>query len=147
VSSTTRFVIFPLGGERYALNSSQVRELLMPSRVHWFPHTMRSLEGVLVRHGTVIPVCDLGAAFGASKARSVYLVAQCRYAGNLETVAIPVEGDCQIVQGELGEAEEGVTFVTGLLRTPGGTVPLLDLERVVSLCIQPSSRMAVEAGR
>jgi len=57
MNDTTRFVTFPLGEERYALDSCQVKELVMPSRVYSFPHTMQSLEGVLVRHGTVIPVC------------------------------------------------------------------------------------------
>ena len=61
MNDTTRFVTFPLGSERYALDSSQVKELVMPSRVYSFPHTMQSLEGVLVRRGTVIPVCDLRA--------------------------------------------------------------------------------------
>ena len=35
--------------------------LLMPAPVYSFPHTMSSLEGVLVRRGRVIPVCDLRA--------------------------------------------------------------------------------------
>ncbi len=52
---TTRFVTFPLGEQRYALDSSQVKELLMPSRVYSFPHTMHALEGVLVRRGSAIP--------------------------------------------------------------------------------------------
>jgi chemotaxis signal transduction protein len=147
MNSTTRFVTFPLGGERYALNSSQVKELLVPNRIYSFPHTMQAVEGVVVRRGTVIPVCDLGAAFGAPKSRSVYVVAECSYGGNQQTVAIPVEGACEIVQGELGEAPEEVTFVSGLLHTPNGTVPLLDLDRVVALCVQPSQEMAMETGR
>ncbi len=64
MNDTTRFVTFPLGEECYALDSSQVKELVMPSRVYSFPHTMQSLQGVLVRSGGVIPVCDLGKAFG-----------------------------------------------------------------------------------
>ena len=78
---TTRFVTFPLGSERYALDSSQVKELVMPSRVYSFPHTMHSLEGVLVRRGTVIPVCELRPAFGHAAARSLYVMARCNYAG------------------------------------------------------------------
>jgi chemotaxis signal transduction protein len=145
MNDTRRFVTFPLGAERFALDSSQVKELVMPARVYAFPHTMRSLEGVLMRRGAAIPVCDLGGAFGSGAPRSLYVIAQCNYAGRAQTVAIPVSGDCELVQGERGDAPEAVTFVAGLLRTGGRTVPLLDLDQVVAHCIQPSLALTTEA--
>jgi chemotaxis signal transduction protein len=147
MNDTTRFVTFPLGEERFALDSSQVKELVMPSRVYSFPHTMQSLEGVLVRRGRVIPVCDLRGVFGHSSERNLYVIAQCNYAGRLQSVAIPVSGDCELVQGERGEAPDEVTFVAGLLRTGGRTVPLLDLEQVMTHCIQPATSLARETKR
>jgi chemotaxis signal transduction protein len=147
MNDTTRFVTFPLGEAHYALDSSQVKELVMPSRVHSFPHTMQSLDGVLVRHGTVIPVCDLGKAFGQGAQPSLYLVAQCNYAGRAETVAIPVSGGCELVQGKRVEAPEQVPFGSGLLCTASRTVPLLDLDQVVAHCIQPANELAGEAKR
>ena len=142
MNDTTRFVTFPLGEERYALNSSQVQELLMPSRVYSFPHTMPALEGVLVRRGGVIPVCDLGQAFRHGAEPCLYVVAQCNYAGRAESVAIPVSGGCELVQGERIEAPAEVPFGTGLLVTEGMTVPLLDLDQIVAHCIQPDSTLA-----
>jgi len=142
MNDTTRFVTFPLGEKRYALNSSQVQELLMPSRVYSFPHTMQALQGVLVRRGGVIPVCDLGRAFRHGAEPSLYVVAQCNYAGRPESVAIPVSGGCELVQGERIEASAEVPFGTGLLVTEGMTVPLLDLDQVVAHCIQPDSTLA-----
>jgi chemotaxis signal transduction protein len=147
MSDTTRFVTFPLGEERFALDSSQVKELLMPSPVYSFPHTMLSVEGVLMRRGTVIPVCDLSAAFGHGTGCCFYVVAQCNYAGRDEIVAIPVSGDCELVQGERGDAPEEVTFVAGLLRVSDKTIPLLDLDQVMAHCIKPASATAVEAKR
>ncbi len=145
MNDTTRFVTFPLGEERYALDSSQVKELLMPSRVHSFPHTMQALEGVLVRRGSAIPVCDLGKAFGHDTQRTLYMVARCNYAGRAETVAIPVSGGCELVRGKRIEAPEEVPFGAGLLCTGGTTVPLLDLDQVVAHCIQPAIASAGEA--
>lgn len=147
MKDTARFVTFPLGDERYALDSSQVKELVMPSRVYSFPHTMQSLPGVLVRSGSVVPVCDLGKAFGESARPSLYLVAQCNYGGRAEIVAIPVSGDCELVQGERIEAPEEMPFGAGLLSTAGRTVPLLDLDQVVAHCIQPANELAGEAKR
>ena len=147
MNDPTRFVTFPMGEQRYALDSCQVKELLMPSRVYSFPHTMHALEGVLVRNGAVIPVCDLRPAFGHDADRSYYVVAQCNYGGRIETVAIPVSGTCELVQGERGEAPDNMTFVTGLLRTGVSTVPLLDLDQVVAHCIQPAVELADETKR
>jgi chemotaxis signal transduction protein len=147
MNDTTRFVTFPLGNECFALDSSQVKELVMPSRVYSFPHTMQSLEGVLVRRGSAIPVCDLRPAFGHGPERNLYVIAQCNYAGRLQSVAIPVSGDCELVQGERAEAPEEVSFIAGLLRTGGRTVPLLDLDKVVEHCIQPAVALAREAKR
>jgi len=147
MTDAARFVTFPLGAERYALDSDQVKELVMPSRVYSFPYTMQSLEGVLVRHGMVIPVCDLRSAFGHGGERNLYLIAQCNYAGRAETVAIPVSGDCALVQGERSDAPEEVTFVAGLLRTGGRTVPLLDIDRIVAHCMQAGMAFAGEAKR
>ena len=138
MNDTTRFVTFPLGGERYALDSAQVKELVMPSPVHSFPHTMLSIEGVLVRRGIAIPVCDLSGAFRQPEERNLYVVARCNYAGRTETVAIPINGDCELVQGERTESTEEVTFVAGLLKTGSRTVPLLDLDKVVAHCIRPA---------
>jgi chemotaxis signal transduction protein len=147
MNDTTRFVTFPLGGERYALDSSQVKELVMPSRVYSFPHAMQSLEGVLVRRGTVIPVCDLRGAFGQGGECKLYVIARCNYAGRAEIVAIPVSGDCELVQGERGEAPAEVTFVAGLLHTGGKTVPLLNLDQLMAHCIQPAVALAGETKR
>jgi chemotaxis signal transduction protein len=131
-TDTRRFVTFPLGERRFALDSSQVTELVMP-------------------------VCDLQGAFGHDTPRCLYVIAQCSYAGRAHTVAIPVSGSCELVQGErydLPQSEileaapaDDVTFVAGLLRTGGVTVPMLDLDLVVSHCIHPSNALAREAKR
>jgi chemotaxis signal transduction protein len=141
-NSTQRFVTFGLGSSRFALDSGHVREIVMPDRVYQFPHTMSSLDGVLVRRGTAIPVCNVARAFGDGGPCSRYLIAQCSYRGASHSVAIPVSGACELVQGRREDAEEAspsmteVTFVSGLLRTVGGTVPLLDMDQVVSHCIE-----------
>jgi chemotaxis signal transduction protein len=149
---TRRFLTFALGGSRFALDSSQVKEVVMPSRVYAFPHTTPSLEGVLVRRGMAIPVCDPARAFGAGGPRSLYLIAQCRYAGGAHMVAIPVSGACELVQGEPCESTEElpagrVTFVSGLLRTPGGMLPLLDIDQIVAHCMEMPLAARKEAGQ
>ena len=140
-NETQRFVTFALGSSRFALDSGQVKEVVMPDRVYTFPHTMPSLEGVLVRRGTAVPVCNVVSAFGDGAPCSRYVIAECSYRGALHSVAIPVSGDCELVQGKREDSEKSVadvtdvTFVSGLLRTVDGTVPLLDMDEVVAHCM------------
>lgn len=146
MSDTRRYVTFPMGDRRYALDSSRVSELLMPGVVYGFPHTMTALEGVLVRRGTVIPVCSLRQVFGQGQEPRLYVVVRCNYAGRPETVAIPVDGDCQLVQGDAGEnSDDAGIFVAGILRCGGETLPLLDIDGVVAHCIQPAAGAVMEA--
>jgi chemotaxis signal transduction protein len=158
LGSTQRFVIFPLGGEPYALDSARVLELVMAARVFRFPHTMPTLEGVLVRRGTAVPVCDMRRVFREQGQRSLYVIAKCRYEGGAYIVAIPVSGACELKEGEplpaapssaapladepllselsLESAAPQGTFVAGLLRTGETTVPLLDLDQLVAHCMK-----------
>ncbi len=147
MSATRRFVIFPLGERHYAVDSARVSELLMPAPVYRFPHTSPSLEGVLVRRGMAIPVVSLRRAFGPSPQRRLYVVTRCAIAGNTETVAIPVSGDCELAPGECGESAEPERFVTGVLHSGGRTFPLLDIDEVVAHCIQAETAGATEASR
>src|SRR5690242_20408041 len=98
-NDSQRFVVFTLGSSRFALQSAQVTEVVMPDSVYTFPHTMPSVVGVLVRRGTAIPVCNLVRAFGDGPC-SRYIIAQCSYRGASYSVAIPVSGACELVQGE-----------------------------------------------
>ena len=152
-SETQRFVLFALGSSRFALDSGQVKEVVMPDRVYSFPHTTPSLDGVLVRRGMAIPVCNVVSAIGngAEDAGlcSRYLIAQCSYRGASYAVAIPVSGECELVQGEREDSQDpspvavtDVTFVSGLLRTANGTVPLLDMDQIVAHCMQPQHAMS-----
>lgn len=146
MSDTGRYVVFPLGGRRYALDSSRVSELLMPGMVYEFPHRTPSLEGVLVRRDTVIPVCDVRRAFGPGGRRRLYVVVKCQLQERPEIVAIPVCGDCQLVQGHAGEAAESVPFARQVVESGGEMLPLLNIDELVAFCIQPTADAATEAG-
>lgn len=147
MSEARRFVAFPLGVRTYAVDSASVSELLMPSTVHEFPHTSASVEGVLVRRGSVIPVVSLRKVFGPAAQRKLYVVTRIVLLGRTETVAIPVSGECELLSGESGEAAAPERFVTGALHSGGRTFPLLDIDGVVTHCIQPEAAGATEASR
>ena len=53
------FVLLRLGDRRFAMVSSQIAELVAPSRVFRFPHRTENIEGVILRRGRIVPVCDV----------------------------------------------------------------------------------------
>jgi chemotaxis signal transduction protein len=53
------FVLLRLGERRFAISANQIAELVAPSRVFRFPHRTPKLEGVILRRGRIVPVCDV----------------------------------------------------------------------------------------
>ena len=50
-SGPESFVVFPLGGRRFALPTTDVVELSRTGTVQKFPHTSPVMVGILVRRG------------------------------------------------------------------------------------------------
>lgn len=138
------FVVFPLGGRRFALLTTDVVELSRTGSVHMFPHTTPGLVGVLVRRGEVLPVWDVAQTLlGADEATLKYcLVTRRNFAGE-ERTAIPVSGDCQMLQAEMLPPPEGsAAYVRGVLMLEGQTVEALDLARLAA----PGRPAAIQEG-
>ena len=57
---------FLLGGVHYAIDISQVREIVNPIEVTRLPHTPPEVAGVADHRGKVVPVIDLRVRFGLS---------------------------------------------------------------------------------
>ena len=49
------FVLLRLGDRRFAVASSQIAELVAPSRLFRFPHRSAAVEGVILRRGRIVP--------------------------------------------------------------------------------------------
>ena len=75
------FVLLRLGERRFALAANQIAELVAPSRVFRFPHRTPEVEGVILRRGRVLPVCDVAENLIGEhlSSRRFYLIAQRRY--------------------------------------------------------------------
>ena len=58
-ADTRSCVLLRLGERRFALAADQVAELAAPSRVFRFAHRTPEIEGVILRRGRVVPVCDI----------------------------------------------------------------------------------------
>jgi chemotaxis signal transduction protein len=130
----SQFVLFPLGQKRFALPAGTVAELARPDKQQTFPHTTPLLTGVLIRRGTIVPVCDIAQVLVKNAPlRKFYLIATRKFGQTLELTALPVTGECELAAVEVLPPTIGLPeYVVGLLSLKDEIVELIDLEKLVS---------------
>lgn len=125
------FVLVALGGRRYALPAASVAELVAPAPLLTLPHTTPLVSGVLVRRGRIVPVCDIAQALigPSGSSRKFYLIVAGAYGSGDEWIAIPVSGECELMNGEpLAPSQDLPPYVSGLLPVGSETIQILNLE-------------------
>lgn len=127
------FVLLRLGERRFAVAANQIAELVAPSRVFRFPHRTSRIEGVILRRGRIVPVCDVAQTLvGMSlTSRRLYLVAVRHYGTQTEWVALPVTGECELITVEMAAAgESDAPHVAGWLSHDGDVIEVLNIDAI-----------------
>jgi chemotaxis signal transduction protein len=125
------FVLLRLGERRFALSANHIVELVAPSRIFRFPHNTPKVEGVILRRGRIVPVCDVAEKLLGKKllSRRFYLIANRHYTSLNEWIAVPVTGECELINAEMTDA--GATdapHVAGWLSHDGDVIEVLNLD-------------------
>lgn len=140
------FVLLHLGRRRFGLPAAIITELAPPVKLHSFAHETPMLAGVIVRRGRIIPVYDVTPVLAGKKLpdRRFFLVASRKIDGQEELSAIPVEGECELVNAELFPSpEDSPKYVAGVLAIGEETIEVLDFEKLVST---PATAPAITTG-
>ena len=130
VEATQSFVLLRLGERRFALAASQVAELVAPSRIFRFPHKSPAIEGVILRRGRMIPITDIADRLNGKKlsTRRFFLLATRQFPAQLDWIAIPVSGECELVTTDMMESSENDSpHVAGWLSHGGEVIEVLRL--------------------
>jgi chemotaxis signal transduction protein len=130
-SDSQAFVLLRLGERRFALAAKHIAELVAPTRVFRFPHLTLEIEGVILRRGRIVPVCDVAERLIGKnlKSRRLYLIALRRYAGQAEWIAVPVTGECELITTEMSPASDAdLPHVAGWLSHAGNVIEVLNLD-------------------
>ncbi len=130
-SDLQSFVLLRLGERRFAVSASQIAELVAPSRVFRFPHRTPKMEGVILRRGRIVPVCDVSEALLGKRlsSRRFYLITARQYGTQREWVAMPVSGECELINAEVMAAgESDAPHVAGWLSHDGDVIEVLNLD-------------------
>jgi chemotaxis signal transduction protein len=131
---TRSCVLLRLGERRFALAADQVAELAAPSRIFRFAQRTPEIEGVILRRGRVVPVCDIAEKLIGNKlgTRRFYLIATRRQGGTLDWIALPVSGDCELINAELTPAGlSDSPHVAGWLSHGGEVIEVLNLNALI----------------
>jgi chemotaxis signal transduction protein len=143
------FVLLQLGRRRFGLPAAIVTELAPPVKLHVFAHQTPMVAGVIVRRGRVIPVYDVTPVLVGKKLpdRRFYLVASRQIEGQEELSAIPVDGECELVNAELFPTpEDSPKYVAGVLAIGEETIEILDFEKLVRTSSAAPAASPVEVG-
>ena len=125
------FVLLRLGERRFAVAADGTAELVAPSRVFRFPHKTPKIEGVILRRGRIVPVCDIAEKLVGKylTSRRFYLIALRHYGQRTEWVALPVTGECELINAELTPASASdEPHVAGWLSHGGDVIEVLNLD-------------------
>jgi chemotaxis signal transduction protein len=125
------FVLLRLAERRFAVSAKQISELVAPSRVFRFPHRTSKLEGVILRRGRIVPVCDVSEMLLGKRltSRRFYLIAVRNYGALKEWIAVPVSGECELINSEMMAASESdAPHVAGWISHAGDVIEVLNLD-------------------
>jgi chemotaxis signal transduction protein len=127
---TRSCVLLRLEDRRFAVAADQVAELVAPSRMFRFAHRTPEIDGVILRRGRVVPVCDVSEKLTGKRlgSRRYYLISTRRQGTATDWIALPVSGDCELIQAELTPAGPSDSpHVAAWLSHNGEVIEVLDL--------------------
>jgi chemotaxis signal transduction protein len=128
------FVVFQVGSRRVAMPREGVAELIASPPLFSFPHTTPLITGVTLRRGRIVPILDLGPGLLGEQSPDArfFLVVERRDPKFSERCAIPVQGECQLVSGDVIPESEPHEFITGCVNLSGELIEVIDLENAIA---------------
>ena len=150
-----QLLTFRLGGEEYALNIMDIKEIIRPKEATEVPKTPDYILGIISLRGTIIPIFDVSLRLGLTKSDSgpqnrIVVVKSSEHFFGLyvdsvvQVLDIPIskiEPPPEILGGVEGE------FLRGIGRIDERLIILLNLERILKLDTEASSgHLELESG-
>jgi chemotaxis signal transduction protein len=143
-ADTCSCVLLRLGERRFALAANQVAELAAPSRIFRFAHRSPEIDGVILRRGRVVPVCDIAEKLTGKKLlhRRFYLIASRPQRDGADWVALPVSGECELIQADLTPAGPSDSpHVAAWISHHGEVIEVLNLYALTPGLVPESSQV------
>ena len=128
IDINSQFLTFRLGEEMFALDVSQVREILDVTKITKVPRSPDFMQGVINVRGSVVPVVDLHLKFGMPRAERTLDT-------RIVVMEIDLEGELTVI-GALADAVHKwrSDFIKGIGKGEEDRfIIILDVDRVLSV--------------
>ena len=144
ITETTQFLTFRLGEEIFAVNVSQVREVLDISTITKVPRAPDFMRGVINVRGSVVPVVDLRLKFGMTKTENTVdtriVVLELFIDGDETILGSMADSVHEVMDLEPEQIEKApnigsrwkTEFIRGIGKRDEEFIILLDIDRIFS---------------
>jgi purine-binding chemotaxis protein CheW len=123
-------LLLPVGADRYALELTAIREVVLAPAVTPLPGAPGAVLGVLNLRGDVVPVLDTAALLGTGRVGRVAFAAVAETDHGPAALAADGEPSTAALGGVAGRSE--LPAGAGRFAVAGGVVTLLDLEALLA---------------
>ncbi|OQY60443.1 MAG: chemotaxis protein CheW [Desulfobacteraceae bacterium 4572_88] len=144
MSRNTQYLTFKLEDEVFALDVSQVREVLDLISITKVPRSPEFMRGVINVRGSVVPVVDLRLKFGMSRVEASLdtriVVMEITLDGENTMLGALADSVHEVMELESGQIERPprlgsrwrTEFIRGIGKSNGQFIIILDIDRVFS---------------
>ena len=152
-SETTQYLTFRLAEEVYALDISQVREVLDFTTVIKVPRTPDFMRGVINLRGSVVPVVDLRLKFGMNMTEKTVntcvIIMETAVNGEKAVMGALADSVQEVLDLEAGQIAPAprigtklrTEFIKGMGNRNDNFIIILDIDRVFSSGDLPSAQL------
>ena len=131
-------LVFEVGGQRYALRSLEVRELVRAVTIVPLPSASAIIEGIINVRGAVVPVLDIRTRFRLPITAAAHTDHLILAWANGRLVALRADRALDLARLEASDLEDaravvpGADYVAGVAKLPDGLVLIHDLSTFLS---------------
>lgn len=159
--SLHQYLTFRLGEEMFALDVSQVREILDVTTITKVPRSPAFMRGVINVRGSVVPVVDLSLKFGMKKIERTLdtriVVMEISLDGEITVIGALADAVHNVMEMETSQIEAApkigakwnTEFIRGIGKHDDEFIIILDVDRIFSVdelsMVQPHGTDAQQA--
>ncbi|MGH7820350.1 MAG: chemotaxis protein CheW [Candidatus Binatia bacterium] len=138
MSGSLQILVFEVGGQRYALRSPDVRELVRAVTIVRLPKAPAIVEGIINVRGTVVPVLDIRARFRLPARPAAHTDHLILARAGPRLVALRADRALGLVRVDAKDVDDAAAvipaaeYVSGVAKLPDGLALIHDLHTFLS---------------
>lgn len=145
MTETTQYLTFRLEDEVFALDISQVREVLDFTAITKVPRTPEFMRGVINLRGSVVPVVDMRLKFGMTRTEQTVntciIIAEINIEGERLVLGALADSVQEVIELGAGQIEPAprigtrlnTEFIKGMGKRDDEFIIILDIDRIFSM--------------